>query len=440
MLHNPVPSPDASRISGDNSARSANPKKDDAVAYIWKTLQDETGFASFRAYTHHRIPTLVTERTKQRSWEEIEARLQGKPESSYDFAVVDISTEEALPSKASLRCESLTATQAFTALRDPPRDVAVQVVLWSIPLVRIPDLVLCVDVLGLGIKLEPWFFDALESHSGRYRGGKSEAYEIWPTYLQTTGNIVAIGNLHAVPTTEIPPVVLIAGGLWVDQHTRDRVLWSFLRDAPAHPTPANFHRLAISQSGDNEAKLYTQMLSHVFQQSQGSASACADLVVGSLLPLMRLENFRIKGQAHRVRTHFKTLLSSSWAGLNEAGVKRLGMRNDDEMLVYGYRDMLRSLIEQIENETELYKEFMSLKIRADSTKNAPFLLLMEERSRTLQQTRRLEAEIRDYLQLQTGQMALVESRKSIELSNYQIREGKRGALADRSCPRYLDIY
>ncbi len=39
---------------------------------------------------------------------------------------------------------------------------------------------------------------------------------------------------------------------------------------------------------------------------------------------------------------------------------------------------------------------------------------------------RLETEIRDFLQLQTGELALQESRKSIELSNSQIEEAKRG--------------
>ena len=47
----------------------------------------------------------------------------------------------------------------------------------------------------------------------------------------------------------------------------------------------------------------------------------------------------------------------------------------------------------------------------------------------LQQTRleatRLEAEIRDYLQLQTGELALEKSKNSIELSNSQIEEAKR---------------
>lgn len=43
--------------------------------------------------------------------------------------------------------------------------------------------------------------------------------------------------------------------------------------------------------------------------------------------------------------------------------------------------------------------------------------------------RRLEVEARDSLQLEAGLLALQESRKSIEISNHQVQEGRRGKFA-----------
>ena len=49
---------------------------------------------------------------------------------------------------------------------------------------------------------------------------------------------------------------------------------------------------------------------------------------------------------------------------------------------------------------------------------------------------RLDAEVRDYLELQSGRMALQESQKSILLSNLQIEEYKRGS----SLPGPFEIF
>lgn len=53
----------------------------------------------------------------------------------------------------------------------------------------------------------------------------------------------------------------------------------------------------------------------------------------------------------------------------------------------------------------------------------------EEVKDLVQEASRLEGQIRDYLQLRTGELALEESKKSIEVSNQQLQEGKRGQYA-----------
>ncbi|CAF9919847.1 MAG: hypothetical protein ALECFALPRED_001319 [Alectoria fallacina] len=56
----------------------------------------------------------------------------------------------------------------------------------------------------------------------------------------------------------------------------------------------------------------------------------------------------------------------------------------------------------------------------------PFIEIEDQLQQAHLEAHRLENEIRDYLQLQIGELALQESRKSIELSGSQIEEAKRG--------------
>lgn len=56
---------------------------------------------------------------------------------------------------------------------------------------------------------------------------------------------------------------------------------------------------------------------------------------------------------------------------------------------------------------------------------------MECRKLTLQDALQCEVEIRDYLQVEVGRLALLESRKSIEMSDTQIKEGRRGEYTGR---------
>lgn len=94
--------------------------------------------------------------------------------------------------------------------------------------------------------------------------------------------------------------------------------------------------------------------------------------------------------------------------------------------IFTKRCLLRRMIEDSEDNTLRLRDNLHSGMR-HGTPQSPSLMTLEL---DLQQTRleatRLEAEIRDYLQLQTGELALEESKKSIELSNSQIEEAKRG--------------
>ena len=73
---------------------------------------------------------------------------------------------------------------------------------------------------------------------------------------------------------------------------------------------------------------------------------------------------------------------------------------------------------------------------ADWLLSKSWLRVEDDLRATHEEARRFETQLRDYLQIKVGEWALQESKKSIELSNRQIEEGKRSQSC--SCLQILE--
>ncbi|CAD6592077.1 MAG: hypothetical protein ASARMPRED_005971 [Alectoria sarmentosa] len=78
------------------------------------------------------------------------------------------------------------------------------------------------------------------------------------------------------------------------------------------------------------------------------------------------------------------------------------------------------------NYSHQLRRFILSQMPCDTNLDEPFIEIEDQLQQAHLEAHRLENEIRDYLQLQIGELALQESRKSIELSGSQIEEAKRG--------------
>ena len=94
--------------------------------------------------------------------------------------------------------------------------------------------------------------------------------------------------------------------------------------------------------------------------------------------------------------------------------------------VFERRYLLRRMIEDSEDNSLRLRDYTHSLMRYDTLQSQSLMTLEGDLQQTRLEATRLEAEIRDYLQLQTGELALKELKKSIELSNFQIEEAKRG--------------
>ena len=87
---------------------------------------------------------------------------------------------------------------------------------------------------------------------------------------------------------------------------------------------------------------------------------------------------------------------------------------------------LRRTLEDAEDNISGIITYLSHKSDPAWPQEPSYISMNADLKRLIEEARRVEAEARDYMQLQAGKLALEESRRSIELSNVQIRESKRG--------------
>ena len=91
------------------------------------------------------------------------------------------------------------------------------------------------------------------------------------------------------------------------------------------------------------------------------------------------------------------------------------------------RFWLRRSVENSEDDMNHFEKYISAEDANYLPDSSVYLGIKQETDQIHNEARRLDTEVRDYLQLVVGNLSLEESRKSIELSNHQIQEGKRGS-------------
>lgn len=398
-------------------------------ATVAPALKAETGFSDFHSYRAYLA--------NRNCFKEPEGLRNYSMKAVPQCAIIDLSMEKLLPAKVSLRGVALSATQTFTALREPPSGVSVQVVVLSIP--ETYGLGLAskfASVLGLGLKLTPRFFDAV--HAQLEMHAKPEVTRnarFRCKYLLVSGAVVAIARHSALAKPDSPPIVLIAGPRRIHAFVDTSAFYDNLYEGRPFPDWALQDLSSGRGDLDNDdldsegARHSAQLLCALMEQNQDCAHSCNDVLLGSLLPLLQLDIFRLRDLCLRVRAYFAKVKSPVYVKNDfEITEDHAPSPKTDEAPdnLYRWRAELRSIVDQFEDEAEPLTEFVRSQIGEEMTRSSVYFRIQRERDSVLKEARRLEAEIRDYLQVQAGQLSLLESRKSIELSSYQISEGRRG--------------
>ena len=412
------------RVRSASFARQLEPGSFEAA--VGPALKEETGFHSYAAYREKND-------FGYRECLEKPHRLRNDSRTREpQCTIIDLKMEKLLPTKVTLRCAASSATQTLTALREPPEDVDVQIVLLSIPDQYGLGLASgFASLLGLGLNLAPRFFDALQAQLERHANFEvSNNARFRCNYVLASGTVVAVAPHFALAKPESPPTVLIAGPPHIHEMVDLGALNDILYDGQPIQPLVDEDALSGRNDFDSEgARYYARLLAIFMKRNQDCTHDCKDLLLGSLLPLLQLDILRIRRFCCLVRDYFVKLKSPVYKNDGYQIEEDFAPNPCEEEApdkLYRYRTILRSTIEQLQDEAESLEGFICSRIGERMNESSAYLRIQNDREWVLKEACRVEAEIRDYLQVQVGHLALLESRKSIELSNHQIQESKRG--------------
>lgn len=325
-------------------------------------------------------------------------------------------------------------TGLFHNLQSPPKNIPARIVLWSIPWECDPYPGI-IDALGLGLKIDPSFFEALLSITR-------------PSYnsLRPKGsNHVKIGNSVATVARNYqsqgdgPPVLFVAGNFddrigiapdkW-EQRYRDMVDEDLKREIGGS---VSFSRLAIeTRSSVDLASMssnqYLNLLSNHFQKDYNTDPEDDGLLLSAMLPLLKLEILRLCVQCQ--------ILQTALLEVQDGMEFRDRYPEDEKQIAYDSLDKqrfwLRRRLEDLEESRNRFAKYVRSQGAAKWLQSKTWLSQDEDISEIVIEARAKEVEARDYMQLQIGNLSILESRKSIQLSNQQIDKAKRGKKFDRS--------
>ena len=182
----------------------------------------------------------------------------------------------------------------------------------------------------------------------------------------------------------------------------------------------------LSSSGNEQCKTYVKCLNHLIYHMDAEDKNNADFSLLSSLPLLHLGALLLHRQSKQARSYYNNPRNFTTKDILDASSYFTTVRSG-----------LRRRIEDFESEKMRFINYVCAYQRDTWSKDPICRRIDCLWQDSIRDARLIETELRDNMQLQAGQSASEESKKSIELSNYQIQEGKRGRWAFLSrCKTY----
>ena len=413
----------------EESPSEAKPYTDEDGEQIWKNIQAQTGFESYKGYLASYMGR--EHRTGFRADLKLLWRLFEDATRKYTLnscTIFDVSAHEDSPPILSKRCHSNSGLELLAALCQPCERVRAQVVVWDIGGAISRELS---GTLGLGLRIDPQFFLALIDTFGLE--SQLRVDDVVETRPPRPSHVV-IHRAFATVVRQCPfdkpvaaPIILIAcdmgsegqlSGLRcvADQRTNNPPPFTI----PSHPLEHN--EIPFRDRG---VRAWLPIYQETFAALAGSnldiANSTAVIIAGVVMPLLQVNGFKIRAQFFRLRQSFLSLQAAMDrdSGDHQA-VDHISSKLHRE------RFWLRRSVEDSDDDMSHFEKYISVEDPNYLPESSAYLKIKQETSQIHNEARRLDTEVRDYLQLVVGNLALEESRKSIELSNQQILEGKRG--------------
>ena len=423
----------------EESSSEAKPYTVEDGRKLLKDIQAQTGFDSYTAYLGAYMER--EDRTDfQLLWDWVN---KGNPLHTEDsFTIFDVSAHEDSPPKMAKRCRSSSILELLAALYQPREHVRVQVVVWKVGNYISRDVF---DTLGLGLRIDPQFFLAMidtliHLKEWQHFGPVVESRPPRPSHVVVGRAFATFVHRYPLYKPVAAPIILIACNLYSDMTLRQLIDVRCVADQginhpppfaiPSHPLEDN--KTQVEDRCDAEwLHVYRETFTTLAGSNPGIFSSTAAIIAGVLMPLLQMNGFKIRPQFFRLRQSFLALQAAMdrESGDRAARDRESGDHqavNHKSSELHRKRFWLRRSVEDSDDDMIHFEKYISAEDPTYLLESSAYLKIKQEMSQIHNEARRLDAEVRDYLQLVVGNLALEESRKSIELSNQQILEGKRG--------------
>ena len=428
--------PDSSKSEAvEESASNGKPYTVEDGKRLWRDIQAETGFYSYQQYLrHYEGAEGRSDLRLLRHWMKDMTPL----DTSNECFIVDVLTHEDLPPKLSTRCQTTSGPKLLAAIRQPPKHVRAQIIIWSMrstnnyPSLELSQEIL--DILGTGLRIDPQFFLALIDtfrglQQSEIRNEAVETRPLRPSHVVIDRAVATFVRHYPFNEPVAAPTVLIAGDIDCCWETCGRE-WDFtcVADQRINNCPP-FTRTSDPDKVDVRwLQIFSETFNALAGNNPGFTSCTAAIIAGVLMPLLQMNCFKVRAQFLRLRRRYLALQ----AAMDENNVDHQHVNHTSSKL-HHERFWLRRSVEDSDDGMSHFERYIFAEDANCLPESSAYLKIKQETGQIHSEARRLDAEVRDYLQLVVGQLSLEESRKSIELSNNQIvlsnnqiLEGKRG--------------
>ena len=404
----------------------ANAESDeDQEPQCWKDLKAETGFSSYHSYLE-----ALNKTGPQFSHLLEDLRRGSRFQSQHYFGEIllldilkdgstSISLEVQKSAESATHFESVreVSTRLLQNLQSPPENVPVRILLWSTPGWLDRSIV---NALGLVLDVHPFFFESLSISRSPIlipqRPCRSDHFIIGDT-------VVTIARKYR-PEGRAPPVLLIAGKSSLhtrrdnDRHDhQENALFDLISEEMVE-SPSHYRGAINRRSPENPASVSSNYVKLLRKQAVMACGLTLDegaLLLNSILPLFYLEILRLRIHCEDMRS---TLLE-------------IRLRPDGKLAEVSDRAenngfWLRKRLEDLDESKTHFIKFVGLQDRVEWLNSKTWSSLEEEIKEAIAEARIRDTEFRDCMQIQMGNLSIRESRRSIELSNEQFDEAKRG--------------
>ena len=326
--------------------------------------------------------------------------------------------------KLSLRHYCHSGTELIQALRNPPDGVLVQLVLWLTTKHSINQEM--ADALVLGLKSDMDDF--------RYRKAWSPPPRKWDPQIRTIfgeQTVATISQDFMRDVANAVPVVLVA----CDERSSywDMLGTKFAGDESGNPPIFKLPRerlpfervMATYPFGvttEQAGHLYARATQHFIVQDQNEQPTKLFLLLAAISPMLYAESFRITKILNEVQNLYTRFVSGESDEFED----------EDEDELDNKRLKLRRITEVIEDLLGQFSRYMASEVHSNLSNQPSYVTIVADLRSLMADARRLDTEVRDFKQIRVGELALKESRTSIELSNVQIHEAKGGKF-----PKYM---